>query len=76
MVACGGEEPGEKWWLFVVYVSRATRVMPDTQDTDIQTKEDDTKVWNLSSDIMNESLRVRKWGPYRIPLVKMSLGLI
>ena len=40
--------------------------MPDTQEADIHTEEDVTKVRNFSADIMKESLRVRKREALRI----------
>ena len=49
---------------------------PNSQEADIQTKEDATKARNFSADIMKESRRVRKQEASRNSLVKMSLGLM
>ena len=51
------------------------KFIPDTQDADIHTADDVTKVRNFSAGIMKESRSVRKWVVLRISLVNMSLGL-
>ena len=65
-------------WLLVErgrHTAEAAKLISDTQNADIHTADDVTKMWHFSADIMKDSRSVRKWVASRISLVNMSLGL-